>query len=149
MTEVALKTHFRYVLFIGATPAQIWDAITEPQFKTQYFYGSTIESSLEPGASYVSAAGDMRFADGVIPEADPPRLLRHTWRTLWTDEAAGDKPSRVSWSIEPQEDGTTKLTVVHDRLENSPATAASVEVGWNYILSRVKTLLETGRPLAA
>jgi uncharacterized protein YndB with AHSA1/START domain len=149
MTELASNTDLTYTLFIRATPEQIWDAITKPEFTQQYFYGSTIESTFEPGAPYLSAAGEMRFADGEILEADPPRLLRHSWRTLWVEDAAGEEPSRVSWIIEPQEDGTTKLTVVHDRLDNSPLTSASVGGGWSYILSGLKTLLETGGPLAA
>jgi hypothetical protein len=41
----------------------------------------------------------------------------------------------------------TKLTVVHDQLESAPKTAASVAGGWSYVLSGLKTLLETGEPL--
>src|SRR5437868_4821698 len=42
------------------------------------------------------------------------------------------------------------LTVVHDQLEGSPKTAASVAgVGWMMVLSGLKTLLETGKPLAS
>ena len=42
----------------------------------------------------------------------------------------------------------TKLTVVHDELDASPKTAQNVAGGWMYILSGLKTLLETGEPLA-
>jgi hypothetical protein len=38
------------------------------------------------------------------------------------------------------------LTVIHDRLDASPRTAASVR-GWSYILSNLKTVIETGEPL--
>jgi hypothetical protein len=55
----------------------------------------------------------------------------------------------VSWEIEPQDGGVTKLTVVHDRLEESPKTAANVAGGWMYVLSGLKSLLETGEPLAS
>jgi hypothetical protein len=53
----------------------------------------------------------------------------------------------VSWEIEPQEGGVTKLTVVHDQLEASPKTASGVAGGWPYVLSGRKALLETGTPL--
>ena len=54
----------------------------------------------------------------------------------------------LRWEIEAQDDGTCLLTVVHDRLENSPKTAAGVSgAGWMHILSGLKTLLETGTPL--
>jgi uncharacterized protein YndB with AHSA1/START domain len=138
----------RYTLYIRATPEQVWDAITKPEYTTQYFYGSAIESTFETGAPYVSAAGEMSFAEGEILEAEPGKRLSHTWRTLWVPEAAAEQPSRVTWKIEPQGDPTTKLTLVHDRLDNAPATVASVEGGWSYILSGLKTVLETGAPLA-
>ena len=45
--------------------------------------------------------------------------------------------------------GTSLVTVVHDRLEGAPRTAENVAgVGWMYVLSGLKTLLETGEPLA-
>ena len=53
----------------------------------------------------------------------------------------------MTWEIEPQDGGYTKLTVVHDRLEASPKTAVSVAGGWMYVLSGLKSLLETGKPL--
>jgi hypothetical protein len=55
----------------------------------------------------------------------------------------------VTWEIEPQEGGVSLLTVVHDQLERAPKTAQSVSgVGWMMVLSGLKTLLETGEPLA-
>ena len=49
----------------------------------------------------------------------------------------------------PQDDGTCVLTVVHDRLEGAPRTAATVAgVVWMTVLSGLKTVLETGEPLA-
>jgi hypothetical protein len=54
----------------------------------------------------------------------------------------------VTWEIEPQDGGVSKLTLVHDRLENSPKTAAGVAgEGWTMVLSGLKTLLEVGQPL--
>jgi uncharacterized protein YndB with AHSA1/START domain len=75
----------------------------------------------------------------------PPR-----WHALYDLELAGEEPSRVTWEIEPQEGGFSKLTVVHDHLEGSPKTAESVSgEGWMMVLSGLKTLLETGEPLAS
>jgi len=60
---------------------------------------------------------------------------------------AAEEPSRVTWEIELQDGGISKLTVVHDQLEHAPKTAENVAGGWMYILSGLKTLLETGEPL--
>ena len=55
----------------------------------------------------------------------------------------------MTWEIEPQEGDLSLLTVVHDRLEGAPKTAASVAGrGWMMVLSGLKTLLETGEPLS-
>jgi uncharacterized protein YndB with AHSA1/START domain len=94
-----------------------------------------------------SAIGDTEWDEEVL-EADPPRKLVHGWTSAYDPEAATEEPSRVTWEIEPQDDGVTKLTVVHDQLEGAPKTAESVAGGWMYVLSGLKTLLETGKPLA-
>jgi uncharacterized protein YndB with AHSA1/START domain len=138
-------------VFIRATPEQVWDGITKPEFTAKYFYGSVIDSTFEPGSPYAGWAAErsQQYVDGEVLESDPPRLLRHTWRALYDPETAAEQHSRVTWEIEAQQDGTTRLTVVHDQLEASPKTAESVAGGWNYVLSGLKTLLETGEPLTA
>ena len=146
MTEQATQV---YAVFIRATPEQVWDAITKPEFTTKYFHGTKIEATFEPGTPYLSVAGSDTVVDGEILESDPPRTLKHTWRALWDPETAAEPHSRVTWEIEPQEGGVTKLTVTHDQLEAAPKTAESVAGGWEYVLSGLKTVLETGEPLSA
>jgi uncharacterized protein YndB with AHSA1/START domain len=151
MTTMTEQTTQVYSVFIRATPDQVWDAITKPEFTARYFYGSVIDSTFEPGSPYLGWSSDrtQQYVDGEVLEADPPRLLRHTWRALYDEETAAEQPSRVTWEIEPQDGGVTKLTVVHDQLEASPKTALNVAGGWMYILSGLKTLLETGEPLVS
>jgi uncharacterized protein YndB with AHSA1/START domain len=148
MTQTALQV---YTVFIKATPEQIWDAITKPEFTAKYFYGSQVDSTLERGTPFRGWSPDRTqlWADGEVLDSDPPRRLSYTWRALYDEETATEEPSRVSWEIEPQEGGVTKLTVVHDQLERAPKTAENVAGGWMYILSGLKTLLETGEPLQA
>ncbi len=140
-----------YAVFIKATPEQIWEGITNPDFTEKYFYGSRAHFDLRPGGGYrgVSAEDESQeLVDGEVLESDPPRRLVHTWRALYDPETAVEPHSRVSWEIEPQDGGFSKLTVVHDRLEEAPKSAESVAGGWSYVLSGLKTLLETGKPLA-
>jgi uncharacterized protein YndB with AHSA1/START domain len=151
MTTVAqTQTTQVYRVYIRATAEQVWEAIGKPEFTTRYFFGGRIESTLEPGSPirYHSASRDGLDIDGEVIESDPPRRLVHTFRSLWNDEMAAEPPSRVIWEIEPDEGGVCQLTVIHDQLERSPKTAASVS-GWSYVLSGLKTLLETGKPMAA
>jgi uncharacterized protein YndB with AHSA1/START domain len=150
MTTTTATATQVYEIFIKATPERIWDAITKPEFTTRYFYGSAIVSTFEPGAAFNGWSGDREqlLVEGEVLESDPPRLLRHTWRALYDEETALEPHSRVTWEIEAQGGGFSKLTVVHDELERAPKTAESVAGGWSYVLSGLKTLLETGEPLA-
>jgi uncharacterized protein YndB with AHSA1/START domain len=149
MSTMVEQTTQVYSVFIRATPEQVWDAITKPEFTSKYFYGSIIDSTFEPGASYNGWSSDrsQQYVDGAVIDAEKPRLLRHTWRALYDPETAAEQHSRVTWEIEPQDGGVTKLTVVHDELEAAPKTAVSVAGGWPFVLSGLKTLLETGEPL--
>ena len=149
-TATEIQTTQVYQVFIKATPEAIWDAITKPEFTQRYFYGTAIDSTFEAGAPYISrtADGEHVMVEGEIVEASPPRRLVHSWLALYDEEMGKEQPSRVAWEIEPQDGGVCLLTVVHDRLEDVPKTAAGVAgAGWMHILSGLKTLLETGTPL--
>ncbi len=90
------------------------------------------------------------WGDDTVLEFDPPRRLVHSWVSLYDPELAEEEPSRVTWELERTEGGVCKLTVVHDRLQGAPRTAEHVSgEGWMRVLSGLKTLVETGEPLAA
>jgi len=148
--QMAQKPAQVYQVFIKATAEQVWDAITRPEFTSRYFFGSRVETSGETGTPirHLAPDGVTMWGDDMILEADRPRRLVHSWRALYREELAAEPPSRVTWELEPQPGGMTKLTVIHDQLEASPKTAASVSGGWMLVLSGLKTLLETGEPLS-
>ena len=150
MSTMTAPTTQVYALFIRATPEQVWEGITKPEFTQRYFYGSVFDSDFKPGSAYKGWAADrsQQYTDGEIIESDPPRRLVTSFRALWDDEAAAEPFSRVTWELEPAGDSVTKLTVVHDELEAAPSTAANVAGGWSFILSGLKTVLETGESLS-
>ena len=155
-TRVATQVHR---IYIRATPEAIWDAITKPEWTAKYGYRGIAEYDLRPGGAYkVTAPKEMQemgmpeaLLDGEVIEADPPRKLVQTWHALWDEEIAAET-TRVTFEIEEDDEGFTRLTVVHE-LEGAPTTAAQVSSiarlhegggGWSWILSDLKTLLETG-----
>ena len=146
MTTMTAQTTQVYSIFIKATPEQIWDAITKPEFTQKYFFGSHVTVTPDEYRSVTGEGSDL--VRGRVLEIDPPRRLVHSWLALYDPETAVEDDSRVSWDIEPQDGGYSKLTVVHDQLEGAPKTATSVAGGWSFVLSGLKTLLETGEPLA-
>ena len=147
VTEIA--TTQVYQVFIKSTPERIWEAITNPEFTRKYFYGTRAEYDLRPGGAYKSVGDESGnvIVEGEVLEVDEPRSLVQSWRFLYDPELAEEGFTKVSWEIEATEGDVSKLTVTHE-LEEAPKTAAHVAGGWSYILSGLKTLLETGEPLA-
>ena len=150
-------------IFIRATPLEIWDALTRPGWTQLYGYRAPAQYDMRPGGAYrafASVSMKMRGIDGVIIdgevlEADPPRRLVQTWHVLLDAATRAEAGTRLTWEIEEGYGGVSTLSLTHD-LAGAPSTAALAEGrhpvaagGWAWILSDLKTLLETGRPLAA
>jgi len=156
---VTVQTHR---IFIRATPLEIWDALTRPGWSQLYGYRAPAQYEMRPGGAYrafASVTMKMRgisgvIFDGEVIEADPPWRLVQTWHVLLDAGTQAESETRLSWEIEEGNSGVSTLTLTHD-LAGAPETAALVEGrhaaggGWAWILSDLKTLLETGRPLAA
>jgi uncharacterized protein YndB with AHSA1/START domain len=147
--DMAEKPDHVFAVYIRATPQQIWDAITKPEFTANYFFGSRVDTNGKTGSPirHYAPDGKTLWGDDTILESNPPRRLVHGWRSLYNSELAAEPASRVTWEIDPQPAGITKLTVIHDQLEESPKTAANVSGGWMFVISGLKTLLETGQPM--
>jgi uncharacterized protein YndB with AHSA1/START domain len=169
MTD-ALTTQV-YRVWIKASPEKIWTAITDPEWTSRYAYAAPAHFDLKPGGSYHSDsnAGMKEFAaqngfpmpdiiiDGEVIEADPPRRLVQTWRSLMDPTTAAEPFTTLTYEIEDakMQPGVCKLTVTHE-LTGAPATATMVAGtedsgaggGWAWILSDLKTLLETDKAFA-
>lgn len=101
----------------------------------RYGYGGFPEypEGLKAGAPYRVLAGTGMQEQGVtgpvvegeLVEVDPPRRFSQTWRLIMDEATAAEPFTRVSYDIEPQDGGVTRLTVTHE-LEGAPRTAAMV-----------------------
>ena len=137
-----------YEVYIRATPEMIWEAITSPELTRLYYYGTEVHSDWEPGSRLEYLYPDGRLAaEGTVLEADPLRRVTMTFHAVWDDEVAADPPVRMTWEIQPAGE-TSRLTVITDDLVPGSATARSFEGGVVFIVSGLKTLLETGEALA-
>jgi uncharacterized protein YndB with AHSA1/START domain/DNA-binding transcriptional ArsR family regulator len=133
-----------FEIFIRTTPERLWQALTDGDLTQQYYYGTRVESDWQPGSPYAyrDVAG-ATMIDGEVLESDPPRRLVTTFRAAWSQ----DTPSTVTWEITP-EGAACKLTLTHEGLDPTSQFGMSVRDGWARIVSGLKTLLETGEPLA-
>ncbi|HEY5411538.1 MAG TPA: SRPBCC family protein [Caulobacteraceae bacterium] len=138
---------FVYVTYIRTTPETLWDALTQPAFHRQYWFGMHIESDWAVGSPWRLLFEDGRAADaGEILEADPPRRLVISWRNEFRPELTAEGFARASFEIEAV-DGSVKLTVVHEMERTGSKLIEAVSGGWPRILSSLKSLLETGEPM--
>lgn len=138
------RSSFVYVTFIRTTPEKLWQALIEPEFTRQYWFGSTLECAWQQGSPWKMVLSDGTITDrGEILEIDPPRRMVIRWQNEWKPELRAEGPSLCTITLEPA-GGAVKLTVVHqiERPESKLITAVSG--GWPKILSNLKSLLETG-----
>ena len=160
-----------YRVWIKTTPERIWAAITDPEWTTRYAYAAPAHYELKPGGAFSQTATKEMLdfgaangfevpetiVDGEVIEAEPPHRLVQTWRMLMDPSTAAEPFTRLTYEIElsKTQPGVCKLTVTHE-LTGAPSTAAMVSGtedgaaggGWAWILSDLKTLLETGKNFA-
>jgi uncharacterized protein YndB with AHSA1/START domain len=138
-------TEFVYTTYISATPQKVWDAITTPEFTSQY-WGKNIVSNWKPGSKWDMASTDGSNAvniTGEVLESRPPSRLVLSWVS---PENLGNKSeySRVTFEIE-MAGSVVRLNVIHDQLKAGSKMATDISGGWPLVLSGLKSFLETGK----
>jgi uncharacterized protein YndB with AHSA1/START domain len=138
-----------YTIYIAATPEKVWQALTSAEFSRQYFFGNAIEVDLKIGGAFIVRAPDGSLhIDGEVFECDPPRKLTVTFNVNWPALLEKLGPTLVTYEIEPAGNAVRlTLTEAHDRPIDDDILSGGRQ-GWPAILSSLKSLLETGTPLA-
>lgn len=137
-----------YQTYIKCEPEDAWDAIVNGDMTVQYYYGTRVKSDFTEAAAirYLSPDGSV-VADGVIIAVDRPRRLELMFHARWDQELSDEGPVRMVWII----DESNELTciTVESHMDPDSKTYGSFSEGIPYIVSGMKTLLETGDPLGA
>lgn len=159
-TSAQPRTVQVHCVYIKAPAEKIWEAITSPEWSVKYGYRAPVEFELHPGGTYRSlpteemkqfGAPDV-VVDGEVIECDPPRKLVQTWKMHFAPELSAEEYTTLTYEIAEAAPGVCSLKVTHD-LTGAPMHAAQVSGGgalaegmggWPFILSDLKTLLETG-----
>jgi len=150
-------------IYIKATPQAIWEAITSPEWNGKFGYRVPQVYELRPGGAYRAESNAQMLAmglpktviDGEVIECVPLRKLVQTFRFMFTEDQKKEGFTRLTWEIEQTKAGFCRLTLTHE-LAGAPIMAAAVSTpfneqgggGWNWILSDLKSLLETGKTMA-
>ncbi len=133
-----------YVLYIAAPPEKVWDGFVSPESNRILFMGAELEAEWKPGGSmaWVGPGSDgkpTKYVQGEVLRFDPPKMLQYTFKI-----GQSERTSRVSVELIPETEAT-KVTVVHDQWTEGDTAYAGTADGWPRILSRLKTLIETGK----
>jgi uncharacterized protein YndB with AHSA1/START domain len=139
-----------YVTYIAASPEQVWQALIDPQFTKQYFFGFAVEIESRSGGRFRMLWPDGRVhITGEVVEWSPPRRLSVTWLVEGMKDFGELPECVVSYDI-ALSGQAVKLTISESHSWDVPRDVLKGgEMGWPKILSSLKSLLETGKPLAA
>jgi uncharacterized protein YndB with AHSA1/START domain len=138
-----------YVTYIAATPERVWQALTQPEFTKQYFAGFAIDVEPREGGAFRMLYPDGRVhIAGRVIEWSPPRRFACTWVVEGMAEFRDLPECLVTYEIEPAGE-SVRLTMTEAHSWDVPDDLLSGgRAGWPAILSSLKSVLETGKPLS-
>ena len=137
-------TTLTFDIYLRATPDQVWQALTDPAFVPRWRFGMSFDTSWQAGAPLASRSPD---GTGSVLDVSPGQRLSYDWEQSGAPEANGGHRSTVRFELAPMGE-VTYLRTVHSDLEQDGPFCRIVTGGWPMILSSLKSLLETGEPLA-
>ena len=138
---------FVYVTYIATTPDQLWEALTGGEFTRRYWGGRQIQSDWNVGSPvrHVRQDGGIDW-EGEVLQSERPRLLSYTFHMQISDQHRSERPSRVTFELQPI-GSVVKLTLTHEDFDPESTTFETTRHGWPAIISSLKSLLEVGSPL--
>ena len=138
------KAPLIFTYYIAAPIEKVWDGFVSKQANQIIFLGADFDVDLKPGGAMTwSGPGKdgkpTRYVTGEMLHVEAPRLLEYKFGM-----GDGAVMSRVKVEL-TQETEAVKVVVTNDEwADDDPAYTRNAD-GWPRILSRLKTLLETGR----
>ena len=133
-----------FTFYIAAPLAKVWDGFVSKEANQTIFMGADFHVDLEPGGTMTwSGPGKdgrpTRYVTGEVLSVDAPTRLEYKFGM-----GDGTVMSTVQITL-TQETEAVKVVVTNDAFaDDDPAYAQNAD-GWPRILSRLKTLLETGK----
>ena len=138
------KTPLSFTFYIAAPIEKVWNGFVSREANREIFMGADFEVDLKPGGVMTwSGRGPdgkpMRYVTGEVVRVEAPTLLENKFGM-----GDGAVKSRVKVELTAESEAV-KVVVTNDEwAENDSAYAQNAD-GWPRILSRLKTLLETGK----
>jgi len=135
------KEGFLYQTIIATTPEKLWAALTTAEFTRQYWFGRSVESDWKPGSpvTITTPEGNIEVK-GKVLAVEVNKRLSYSW-------GSGTSTDNTTVVFEITAMGPLcKLLITHD-IDLGESTAQQAASGWTFIVSGLKTWLETGKPM--
>lgn len=129
--------------YIQAPYDKIWSYLTEPQYFDSWYSAPGLEFGQSIGAPVAWGTPETPVIRGELLALEPGLGFRHTFRFEFLDS---DEESTVTWDV-VQRGPVCWLRVRHDCAVAPQTHQVVTNTGWVKSLARLKTLLETGRPM--
>jgi hypothetical protein len=130
--------------YVHASYDDVWNCFTSAPAYAAWASAPCTRFPQTPGETIAWGAPARAVYTGTLERIEKGRGLRHTFR--FEGFGFDEPPTPVEIGIAAQGD-TVLVTIVHD-CSGAPQTAAMIgPLGWLKSLSRLKTLLETGRAM--
>ena len=138
------KAPLVFTYYIAAPVEKVWEGFVSKEANRTIFMGADFEIDLTPGGAMTwSGPGKdgkpTRYVTGEVVKVEPPTRLEYRFGM-----GDGAVKSRVTIALTPETEAV-KVVVTNDEFgDDDPAYQQNAD-GWPRILSRLKTLLETGK----
>ena len=143
------KPSLVYTIYIASTPAKVWQALTSAEFSRQYFFGNSVEIEQKVGgAFFVRTPDGALHISGEVIECEPERKLTVTFNVNWPALIEKLGQTLVTYQIEQAGDAVRLTLTQAQERELGDDILEGGRQGWPAILSTLKSVLETGKPLA-
>jgi uncharacterized protein YndB with AHSA1/START domain len=140
------RPEFIYVSYIETTPEKLWEALTWSDFTRRYWWDTRVVSDWMVGSPFSLVLNGRTTDVGEILEAARPRRLSYSFRHILNEAARNERPSRVTFVLEPH-GKLVKLTLTHEDFAEDSVVIDGISKGWPAIMSSLKSLLESGEAL--
>ena len=142
------KPSLVYTIYIASTPAKVWQALTSAEFSRQYFFGNSVDIEQKVGGAFIVRTPDGALhISGEVIACEPEQKLTVTFNVNWPALIEKLGQTLVTYEIEQAGDAVRlTLTEAHER-ELGDDILSGGRQGWPAILSSLKSVLETGKPL--
>lgn len=129
---------------IHAPVSKVWDGLTQPELVKQYFFGTTLVTSWQPGSPiYFRGEWDGKpYEDkGTVLKFEPGKMLQYDYLSSWSD--LEDRPENyqvITYRVKKKGENTI-LTIVQSKIDTLEKKIHSAQ-NWAALMKELKKLME-------